>query len=109
MRACLIVAVAIIVAALLSACAIQRAQVASDARAQMVGLTKEQVLACMGPPASKAAEAATEIWSYNSGDGTTISSGEATGRHVFDVSTINPTSISGVSTIDTTSISRRRF
>ena len=35
----------------------------------MVGLSKEQVLACMGPPFSKAAEGATEVWSYNSGNG----------------------------------------
>jgi hypothetical protein len=34
----------------------------------MVGLTKEQVLTCMGPPATKAAEGATEVWSYNSGN-----------------------------------------
>jgi hypothetical protein len=30
-----------------SGCAIQRAQVAQDARVQMVGMSKEQVLACM--------------------------------------------------------------
>jgi outer membrane protein assembly factor BamE (lipoprotein component of BamABCDE complex) len=57
-------------AAALCGCAIQRAQVAQDARVQMVGMSKEQVLACMGPPASKAAEAQTEVWGYNSGDGT---------------------------------------
>ena len=34
----------------MSGCAIQRAQVAQDARVQMVGMSKEQVLACMGPP-----------------------------------------------------------
>ena len=28
----------------------------------MVGLSKEQVLSCMGAPASKAAEGATEVW-----------------------------------------------
>ena len=37
-------------------CAFQRAEIAQDARAQMVGMTKEQVLACMGAPANKAAE-----------------------------------------------------
>ena len=41
----------------------------------MVGLSKEQVLVCMGRPASKAAEGETEVWSHNSGDGTTIASG----------------------------------
>src|SRR4051794_2486617 len=53
----------------LAGCAIQRAQVAQDARAQMVGLSKEQVLGCMGPPANKAAEGQTEVWSYASGNG----------------------------------------
>jgi hypothetical protein len=37
----------------------------------MVGLPREQVLACMGPPANKAAENDTEVWTYNSGSGTT--------------------------------------
>jgi hypothetical protein len=59
----------------LAGCAVQRAQVAQDAQRKIVGLSREQVLACMGPPASKAAEGATEVWSYSSGDGTTISSG----------------------------------
>jgi hypothetical protein len=53
----------------LAGCAVQRAMVATDAKDKMVGLTKEQVLACMGPPATKMAEGATEVWSYNSGNG----------------------------------------
>jgi len=53
----------------LAGCAVQRAMVAQDARAQMVGMSKEQVLACMGPPGNKAAEGATEVWSYASGNG----------------------------------------
>jgi outer membrane protein assembly factor BamE (lipoprotein component of BamABCDE complex) len=55
----------------LAACAIQRAQVANDAQSQMIGLTKEQVLACMGPPVNKATEGTTEVWSYASGNGQT--------------------------------------
>jgi hypothetical protein len=31
----------------------------------------------MGPPATKAAEGQTEVWSYNSGDGTVVASGSA--------------------------------
>jgi hypothetical protein len=64
-------------AVILSGCAIQRAVVATDAQEKMVGLTKERVLGCMGPPAAKAAEGATEVWSYGSGDGrvTTVASG----------------------------------
>ena len=53
----------------LAACEVQRARLAADAQASMVGRTKEQVLACMGPPAGKATEGAAEIWSYLSGDG----------------------------------------
>ena len=56
-------------ATVLAGCAIQRAQVAQDARAQLVGFSKEQILACMGPPANKAAEGQTEVWSYASGNG----------------------------------------
>jgi hypothetical protein len=55
--------------AALAGCAVQRAQVAQDARAQMVGMSKEQVLGCMGPPGNKAAEGQTEVWSYASGNG----------------------------------------
>jgi hypothetical protein len=58
----------------LGGCAVQRAQIAQDARSQMVGLSKEQVLICMGPPANKAAEGATDVWSYASGNGMTVAS-----------------------------------
>jgi hypothetical protein len=64
---------AAIVVVVAAGCAIQRAQVAGEAQNKMVGLTKEQVLACMGPPGSKAAEGATEVWSYGSGDGRSTS------------------------------------
>ena len=61
-------------ACLLSGCAVQRAQQANDAQTKMVGMSKEQVLACMGPPANRATEGATEVWSYNSGNNqTTVS------------------------------------
>jgi hypothetical protein len=52
-------------------CAAERAIVAQDAQTKMVGLNKEQVLACMGTPASKASEGQTEVWTYNSGNGQT--------------------------------------
>jgi outer membrane protein assembly factor BamE (lipoprotein component of BamABCDE complex) len=53
----------------LSGCEFQRAQKAEAAKASMVGMTKEQVLTCMGPPAQKSAEGMTEVWSYSSGNG----------------------------------------
>jgi outer membrane protein assembly factor BamE (lipoprotein component of BamABCDE complex) len=58
----------------LAGCAFQRAEIAQDARAQMVGMSKEQVLTCMGAPANKAAEGATEVWGYASGNGMTVAS-----------------------------------
>jgi hypothetical protein len=53
----------------LCGCAVQRAETAKSAKVAMVGMTKEQVLACAGPPAGKAAEGSTEVWSYPSGNG----------------------------------------
>jgi glucose/arabinose dehydrogenase len=63
-----------LLAAGVGACAFQRAQMANDAQGKMIGLTKEQVLACMGPPINKAAEGATEVWSYGSGNNQTMAS-----------------------------------
>jgi outer membrane protein assembly factor BamE (lipoprotein component of BamABCDE complex) len=68
-------------ACLLWGCAFERAKVAADAQYQMVGLSKEQVLACMGPPATKAAEGTTEVWSYPSGNGETDTA--VTGNRFF--------------------------
>jgi outer membrane protein assembly factor BamE (lipoprotein component of BamABCDE complex) len=62
---------ALIACFFLSGCAIQRAQVAATAQNQMIGMSKEQVLACAGPPMNKATEGATEVWSYASGNGRT--------------------------------------
>lgn len=64
----------LILAIALCGCAVQRAVIANQAQDKMIGLSKEQVLACMGPPVTKAAEGATEVWSYNSGnDHTSVS------------------------------------
>ena len=96
--------------AVLAGCALQRAQVAQDARAQMVGMTKEQVLACMGPPPNRAAEGQTEVWSYASGNGysATVASANSSGN--FEASRYG-NSISGTSTgtASGTAISTRRF
>jgi hypothetical protein len=62
---------------LISACASsrhERAEVATEAKAKMIGMSKEQVLACMGAPPQHAAVGQTEVWSYPSGgDATTFS------------------------------------
>jgi hypothetical protein len=51
--------------ATLGGCAFQRAEIAQKAQASMIGMPREQVLACMGPPAQKATEGQTEVWAYN--------------------------------------------
>jgi hypothetical protein len=66
------------VAIALSGCSVQRAIVANDAQQKMVGLTREEVLACMGPPAAKMGEGSTEVWSYGSGNGRTTTVASAT-------------------------------
>ena len=59
---------AVVIAIALGGCAIQRAQIASEAQNKMVDLTKEQALACIGPPSAKAAEGTTEVWSCHFGN-----------------------------------------
>jgi hypothetical protein len=49
----------------------------------MIGMSKEQVFACMGPPASKAVEGETEVWSFNSGNGATVASASVVGQNGF--------------------------
>ena len=91
-------------------CAIQRAQTAQDARSQMVGLSKEQVLACMGPPPSKAAEGSTEVWSYSSGNGYQSTSVIANADGNFSATRTGNTINGNSSTFGTaTGISTRRF
>ena len=43
-------------------CSIERAHEADVAQHQMVGMSKQSVLACMGPPAGRQSEGATEVW-----------------------------------------------
>jgi hypothetical protein len=33
----------------------------------MIGMSKEQILACMGPPQGSSAQGSTAVWSYSSG------------------------------------------
>ncbi len=62
------IAIATAALMMLQSCAFQRAQEATDAKAQMIGISKEQVLACMGVPSQKASEGSTELWTYPSGN-----------------------------------------
>jgi hypothetical protein len=64
---------------LVGACSIQRAETASTAQKQMVGMSRERVLACMGVPAARQVEGGTEVWSYSSGGRTdTFTAGTST-------------------------------
>jgi outer membrane protein assembly factor BamE (lipoprotein component of BamABCDE complex) len=69
--------VAIIV---LCGCEFQRAQTAADTKRKMVGMTKEQVLTCMGVPGKKAQANETEVWYYRSTDGASAS---ASNKHKY--------------------------
>lgn len=90
---------------LLAGCAIQRAQTASLAQTSMVGLSKEQVLACMGVPIASLAEGNTEVWSYNSGNGrsdmftTASASTIGAGQTLGSATRIGPTTYFGANTI----------
>jgi len=55
---------------LVSSCSYQRAEVAADAKSKMIGMSREQVLACMGAPPQHATVGETEVWSYPSGGDT---------------------------------------
>jgi len=61
----------------IAGCSLQRAETAADAQKQMVGMTREQVLSCMGAPARSAKAGDTEVWGYLSGGDTVISGGGA--------------------------------
>jgi hypothetical protein len=74
----------IVIGFVLSACAIQRSQIANDARSDMIGLSKEQVLACMGPPLNQYAKGTAEVWSYNSENNVTPT-GDANGFCTINV------------------------
>ncbi|MDR3414799.1 MAG: hypothetical protein P4L83_01315 [Nevskia sp.] len=56
---------------LLCGCAMARAHEAYEARSTMVGMSRAQVLACMGIPQARQAEGNLEVWSYASGNGRT--------------------------------------
>jgi len=82
-------------AALLPGCAMQRAQQAAEARQQMLGLSRQDVLACAGIPAQRASEGSVEVWLYPSGNGHTDTQSTAsvhggngvTSGHQTDVTT----------------------
>lgn len=88
-----------VVALSLAGCAIQRAQTAQEARSQLIGMSKEQILSCMGAPENAATVGQTEVWTYSSGNGMMISSGDTQFRR---------SGFGGIAA-DTNAISHRRF
>jgi hypothetical protein len=90
---------------LLSGCVIQRAQTASVAQSSMVGLSKEQVLSCMGVPAASMTVGATEVWSYGSGNGRTDTYSTASAstvgasQTIGNATRIGPTTYFGANTV----------
>jgi hypothetical protein len=66
----------VIAGALLCGCELQRSMRASDAKTKMIGMSKEQVLFCMGPPKQKAHVGKTEVWAYSSTNGLKSSYGD---------------------------------
>ena len=67
--------------ATLAGCAIERAQIAQDAQASMIGMPKERVLACMGPPMNKASEGQTEVWAYSTNPTINLDRGSGSTRY----------------------------
>lgn len=61
--------------ALASCSAMDRSADAGIARGKMVGMPKEEVLACMGMPQRRGTVGATEVWSYHSSSGEYASTG----------------------------------
>jgi hypothetical protein len=61
---------ALFLTATLSGCggSLRRDDDAAKAKTRMIGMTREEILACMGPAKKKAAEGTTEVWSYLSTD-----------------------------------------
>jgi hypothetical protein len=95
---------------MLAGCAIQRSQVAQEAKASMVGMTKEQVFTCMGPAQTKSSEGATEIWSYPSGNGYQSSTVLAGTDSNFNAARTGNNVAGTASTFGTaTGVSTRRF
>jgi hypothetical protein len=67
-------------AAALGGCAMQRAELDQQAQTSMIGMPREKVLACMGPPAQKATEGQTEVWAYNTSPTIVLNEGSGATR-----------------------------
>lgn len=79
--------IAVTMALVLSGCgSFERVELAERAKSELVGLSKEELLACMGAPSEQASAGDTEVWDYDSGVetvATTTGSATATNRRFF--------------------------
>lgn len=62
---CLTTAAIIIIS--INGCAIQRAEVATKAKTSLIGMSKQQILQCMGAASEIQKQGTTEAWKYYSG------------------------------------------
>jgi hypothetical protein len=80
----------------LAGCAIERAQIAQDAQVGLIGLPKEKVLACMGPPINRATEGQTEVWAYSTNPTINLDRGSGSTRYCNVDITMSGGVVSGV-------------
>jgi hypothetical protein len=80
----------------LGGCALERAQIAQQAQSSMIGMPKEQVLACMGPPVNKAIEGRTEVWAYSTNPTINLDRGSGSTRYCNINITMNAGAVSAV-------------
>jgi hypothetical protein len=83
--------------AALGGCALERAEIAQKAQSSMIGMPKEQVLACMGPPVNKATEGKTEVWAYSTSPTINMDRGSGSTRYCNVNITMNAGAVSDVS------------
>jgi len=55
------------VVAFTNSCSIQRAEVATKAQSSMIGMSKQQILECMGAASNTQSQGNAEVWNYHSG------------------------------------------
>lgn len=67
MRKNLLILCSILSSLTIAGCAIQRAQIATKAKTSMIGMSKQQVLQCMGAASGSQHADNTDVWKYFSG------------------------------------------
>lgn len=83
----IVISVCAVVSVMAAGCAkLQRAEMAREAQVSMVGMSKAQVLSCMGVAQGKQVEDDIEVWQYAAGgDQTALATAFATGQNFATV------------------------